>query len=229
LPDRFPFASFLEKEADKFLQSLNERRGSATSNRQVGQRKRRLREALYQASSQTTGNMSFTDNPESMKQAAIEAIVADAQIEDSVGQMLERYGSPAGGELIDDTDYEEMVEHEEQEDETIEGYVLKPKNAKIFGDKDGFGDWMKNVYLSERPMLNKMIEYNYWKVKDGSIHFGKPRNMEQYIKALKWTSYNLRQQISAHGITPNSVTLSSSTTILNYDAGSHTLNKGRDV
>lgn len=224
MPDRFAFLSAMEKEAEEFLQSMNDRRGSSSNNRQAGQRRRRLREALYQSSSTTTGNMTFTSDPESFKQAAIESIVQEANIEDSVGQMLERYGSPAGGELVDDTEYDEEVD----EDETIEGYTLYPKKAKIFGDKDGFGDWMQSIYLSSRPMLDKQINYNYWKVKDGAIHFGGKRSPEAKARALKWVSYKLRQRISAKGITPNSVTFSSSTTILNYDAGQHSLH-GRDV
>ncbi|MBC8549027.1 MAG: hypothetical protein H8D23_05190 [Candidatus Brocadiales bacterium] len=226
MPDRFPFAAILEKEAKEFLQSLNERRGRATSNRQVGQRKRRLKEALYAVSATTTGNKTFsTDNPQSMQQAAIEALVEEVNIKDSVGEMLERYGSPSGGMLVDDSEYDDEIE--EDQDEVHNDMVLFPKTATIFGDKDGFGDWMKNVYLSDRPMLQKMIDYNYWKVKDGSIHFGKERTPEAKAKAYKWVSYQLRKHISKNGIHPNTVTISNSTTILNYDAGEHTLNRGR--
>lgn len=218
------FDDYMVREADKYLKDINKNRGEATTNRQVGQRKRRMREALYKLSSITTGNLSFTSTPESLKQAGIEAAVSQANIENSIGQELERYGSPPGGELVDNTNYED----EEDEDEVLTNYTLKPKNAEIFGDKDGFGNWMKDVYLKSRPMLQDMIDYQYWKLKDGSYNFGKKRSATDRAKAMKWLSYTLRQRISANGITPNSVIISNSTTILNYETGSHTLNKGRN-
>jgi len=217
------FDSYMASEADRYLQTINDKKGAATNKRQVGQRKRRLREQLYKLATITTGNLQFTSTPESMKQAGIEAAVAEANIENSIGQELEKYGSPPGGELVDDTNYEE-----EAQDEVLENYTLKPKNATIFGDKDGFGDWMINVYLEARPMLKKQVYFNYWKVKSGEIHFGSERSAASLAKALKWVSYTLRKRISANGITPNTTVISSTTTILNYDSGSHTLMKGRD-
>ena len=135
---------------------------------------------------------------------------------------MERYGSPPGGQLIDDTDYEE-----EDREEVLQRYVLKPKTATIFGNYDGFGSWLQDVYLEARPMLRDMVKYQYWKVKDGSYHFGKERSIEDKGKALRYVSWKLRDRISKNGIRPNSVIISNSTTILNYESGSHTLNRGR--
>ena len=62
MPDRFAFASFMEKEAEKYLTELNEKRGGATSARQIGQRRRRLKEKLYKISSSTTTDISFKED-----------------------------------------------------------------------------------------------------------------------------------------------------------------------
>jgi len=218
-----PFDAQLQREAGAYLQSVNDKRGSADTPQKVGQRKRRLREALYRISSVSTGNKEFTTDEISFRDAAISAIVESANIKDSVGQDLERYGSPPGGDLIDTDEYENETDDEEEE---INGYVLKPKTATIFGTKDGFADWMRKVYLGSRPILAKMIKFNYWYKKDGTISWGKERSADGKRKAHKWVSYRLRQLISQNGIRPNSVTLGKSNTILNYDAGSHTLNKG---
>ena len=217
------FDSFMQKEMDTYLQSIKNRRGEVTNKRQSGQRKRRLREHLYKLSSQTSGNLVFTTTEDSFKDAAINAMVKDANIENSIGQELERFGSPAGGEIIDDTNYEEEVE----EDEVLTGYRLKPKNAQIFGDKDGFGDWFVNVYLQGRPLLRDMIFKVYWYTKDG-IKFGADRDLVGRTKALKYASYMLRKKVSENGIMPNSVIITKSNTILKYDRGTHILDKGRD-
>lgn len=216
------FDDYMVRETDKYLKDINKNRGVATTNRQVGQRKRRLREALYKLASISTGLLSFTTTAESLKDAGISAAIEQANIKDSVGQELERYGAPPGGELIDDTDYED-----EMGDETLENYVLKPKTASIFGDKDGFGSWLNDVYLESRPLLRDMVNKQYWKVKDGSYHFGEERSVSDKAKAMKFISWKLRDRISKNGIRPNSVIISNSTTILNYESGSHTLNKGR--
>lgn len=218
-----PFDAELRREAESYLQTLNEKRGPATSKRQVGQRKRRLREALYKLASISTGKMSFTSDEASFREAAINATVNEANIANSIGSDIERYGSPPGGELIDDTDYDD-----ETDDDEVEDYTLFPQSKTIFGTKDGFADWMRNVYLKARPDLDKMIKYNYWKVKDGSIHYGSERSSTAKRKAHKWISMRLRQHISEKGIRPNSVIFSPHSTILNYDSGSHTLDKGRD-
>jgi hypothetical protein len=219
-----PFDAELQEEANRYLQSINEKRGEATTARQEGQRKRRLREALYKMSTVATGIKEFSDDSEtSFTQAAISAIVESANIKNSIGADIEQYGSPPGGELIDDTNYEEEAE----EDEEIVGYVLKPQTASLFGTKDGFSDWMRNVYLKERPQLEQMVNFNYWRVKDGSYHFGTERSRAAKMKARKWLSWKLREKISAQGIQPNSVTFSKNSTILNYDNGSHTLDRGR--
>lgn len=217
------FDKYMVKEMDTFLKSLTERRGEVTNKRQSGQRKRRLREHIYKLSSESSGNFVFTSTAESFKDAAINAMVKEANIDNSIGQELERYGSPAGGEIIDDTNYEEEVE----EDEVLTNYRLTPKNASIFGDKDGFGDWFVNVYLESRPKLRDMIFKNYWYTKDG-IKFGSDRTLVGRTKALKYASYMLRKRISATGITPNSVIITNSNTILKYDRGTHILDKGRD-
>jgi len=217
----------MEKEAEKYLTELNEKRGGATSARQIGQRRRRLKEKLYKISSSTTTDISFKeDDNDSLNQGIINAVVKSADIEDSVGQMIETYGSPAGGDIVDDNEYDDEYE----EDETRTGYTLFPKNkSKLFGGKDSFEKWMKNVYLPARPELYAMVEFNYWRRRDGTLVWGKQRTRKAKNKALKWISYQLRKAISAKGITPNSVTISKTTTILNYDVGQHTLNKGRDV
>lgn len=225
MPELSDFDDYILQEADKYLKEVKENRGEATTNRQIGQRKRRLREALYKATSESSGNLQFTTTPESLKEAGIEAAIQQANIDDSVGEEIEKYGVPPGGMLIDDTNYEDELE---MEDEVLYDHTLYPKNAEIFGDKDGFGDWLQNVYLQSRPLLKDMIDYQYWRLKDGSYNFGKKRNNIQRAKALKFLSWKLRERISKNGITPNSVTVSSTTTILNYDSGSHTLSKGRD-
>jgi len=213
-----PFDAELQEEADRYLQTINEKRGQATTARQEGQRKRRLREALYKLSTVSSGSKEFSDDA-SFIEAAVSSVVESANIKDSIGSDLERWGSPPGGELIDDS------ETDEEEDNEIVGYILKPKSAEIFGTKDGFADWMRNVYLKERPLLADMIKYNYWKVKDGSYHFGKERTPAAKRKAHKWVSWQLRTMMSAQGIRPNSVTFSKNNTILNYDSGSHTLKR----
>ena len=219
-----PFDAELQQEADKYLQKINEKKGGAENQRQVGQRRRRLREALYKISSVSSGKKSFTTEESSFKEAAISAIVESANITNSIGSDLEKYGSPPGGDLVDDTEYDDEEDDSENE---ITGYILKPKTATIFGTKDGFADWMKNVYLAGRPMLADMIKYNYWHNKNG-IKFGKERSSNAKRKAHKWVSMQLRKRISERGIRPNSVVFSANSTILNYDSGSHTLNRGRE-
>lgn len=230
----YSFDTALREEAEKYLQSVNDKLGTATTNRQIGQRRRRLREALYEYSSQSSGNKQFTDNEASFKDAAINALIEEVNIQDSMGADIEKYGSPPGGMLRDEEDYLEDTDDEE----IIEGYVIKPKTAEIFGDEDGFADWMVNVYLQKRPQLKKMIEYNYWKTKGGKpikgggktkpqLKFGKKRSPEGLAKALEWVSWRLRTHISEKGIKPNSVVISDYNTILNYDSGSHELNRGR--
>lgn len=221
------FDKKLEKEAYEYLQQLNESRGVATTNRQKGQRKRRLREKLSQSSSIANEAIEFSDE-HSMFQVGFNALIRKFGLSQTQSQDLEKYGSPPGAELsVDPLEEDEIIE---DQDEIDTNYVIST-NKEAFGGGRVYGSffqWVRDVYIPQRPILRDMVYNNYWTdKKTGQLRFGSPRSTQAKNNAIKWVAYQVRKYAAINGIKPSSVVFTKSNTILNYDSKSHIL-RGRD-